>query len=54
MQNNKSSQKNNTLNNLIDLMFQKPNRLFVVSIENEDDKISYWDYYVPKIELKDY
>ena len=51
MQNNKSSQKNN---NLTDLMFKKLNRLFVISNENEDDKISYSDYYVPKIELKDY
>ena len=46
--------KNNNLNYLIDLTFSNANRLFVLSFENEDDRTSYYKYYLPKVEIKDY
>ena len=46
--------KNNNLNYLIDPTFSNVNRLFVLSFENEDDRTSYYKYYVPSIEIKDY
>ena len=45
--------KNNNLNYLIDPMFTKINRLFVLSFENEEHKTSFSEYYVPKVEIKD-
>ena len=30
------------------------NRLFVLSFENEDDRTSYYKYYLPNVEIKDY
>ena len=44
--------KNNNLNYLIDPTFSNVNRLFV--FENEDDRTSYYKYYVPSVEIKDY
>ena len=46
--------KNNNLNYLIDPTFSNVNRLFVLSFENEDDRTSYYKYYVPTVEIKDY
>ena len=46
--------KNNNLNYLIDPTFSNVNRLFVLSFENEDDRTSYYKYYVPSVEIKDY
>ena len=46
--------KNNNLNYLIDPTFSNVKRLFVLSFENEDDRTSYYKYYVPSIEIKDY
>ena len=46
--------KNNNLNYLIDPIFSNVNRLFVLSFENEDDKTSYYKYYMPSVEIKDY
>ena len=46
--------KNNNLNYLIDPRFSNVNRLFVLSFENEDDRISYYKYYMPSVEIKDY
>ena len=46
--------KNNDLNYLIDTTFSIVNRLFVLSFENEDDRTSYYKYYVPNVEIKDY
>ena len=43
------TQKNN-LNYLIDPTFTKVNRR---SFENEDDKISFSNYYVPNVQIKD-
>ena len=46
--------KNNNLNYLIDPTFSNVNRLFVLSFENEDDRTSYYKYYVPSLKIKDY
>ena len=46
--------KNNNLNYLIDPTFSNVNRLFVLSFENENDRTSYYKYYVPSVEIKDY
>ena len=45
--------KNNNLNYLIDPTFSNVNRLFVLSFENEDDRTSYYTYYMPSVEIKD-
>ena len=45
--------KNNNLNYLIDPTFSNVNRLFVLSFENEDDRTSYYKYYMPSVEIKD-
>ena len=46
--------KNSNLNYLIDPTFSNVNRLFVLSFENEEDRKSYYKYYVPNVEIKDY
>ena len=46
--------KTNHLNHLIDPTFIKVNRLFVLSFENEEDRISFSKYYAPKVEIKDF
>ena len=46
--------KNNNLSYLIDPTFSNVNRLFVLSFENEVDRTSYYKYYVPSVEIKDY
>ena len=46
--------KNSNLSYLIDPTFEKVNRLFVLSFENEDDRRSYYKYYVPNVEIKNY
>ena len=45
---------NQYLNHLVDLSFQRVNRLFVLSFENEHDRTSHSEYYLPKVEIKDY
>ena len=46
--------KYNNLNDLIDAEFNKVNRLFVLSFENEDDRTSFSKYYIPSVEKKDF
>ena len=46
--------KNNNLNHLIDPRFTNVNRFFILSFENETDRASFSEYYVPKIEIKDF
>ena len=46
--------KNNNLNYLIDPIFSNVNRLFVLSFENEDERTSYYKYYMPSVEIKHY
>ena len=41
--------KSNHLNNLIDPTFMKVKRLFVLSIENEEDWTYFSKYYLPKV-----
>ena len=40
-------------NKLLELLI-KVNRLFVFSLENEDDIASFSKYYTPKVEIKDF
>ena len=46
--------KTNNLNYLIDPAFNKVNRLFLLSFQNEEDRIFFKKYYTPKVELKDF
>ena len=40
--------------NLVNPNFQGVNRLFVLSFGNENIRISHSNYYLPKLEIKDY
>ena len=44
--------KTNNLNSLIDPIFNRVNRLFVLSFENEDDTTFFSKYYTPNVEMK--
>ena len=44
--------KTNNLNYLVDPKFNKVNRLFALSFENEDDRTSYSKHYTSKVEIK--
>ena len=46
--------KNNNLDYLIDPVFTKVSRLFVLSFENKDDRIPFSKYYTPSVEVKDF
>ena len=46
--------KSNNLNYLVDTTFSNVNRLFFLSFENEDDRTSYYKYYLQSLETKDY
>ena len=46
--------KTNPLNHLIDPTFTKVNRLFVFSFEDDENRTSFWKYYVPKVEIKEF
>ena len=48
----KTYAQNRYLNHLVNPSFQGVNRLFVLSFENEDDRISHSTYYLPKVEIK--
>ena len=50
----KTFAQNRYLNYLINPSFQGVNRLFVLSFENENDRVPHSTYYRPKVELKDY
>ena len=39
---------------MIDPTFNKVNRLFVLSFENEEGRTSFSKYYTPKVEVKDF
>ena len=49
-----SNQNKNNLNYLINPTFSNVNRLFVLSFENEDDRTSYYKYFMPSVEINDY
>ena len=46
--------RNPNLNHLIEPSFQRVNRLFVLAFENDDDRTSDDQYYLPTVEIKDY
>ena len=46
--------QNPNLNHLVEPSFQGINRLFVLAFENDDDRISDDEYYLPTVEIKDY
>ena len=46
--------QNPNLNHLVERSFQGVNRLFVLVFENDDDRTSDDEYYLPKVEIKDY
>ena len=46
--------QNPNLNHLIEPSFQGVNRLFVLAFENDDDRTSSDEYYLPSVEIKDY
>ena len=46
--------ENNNLNYLIDPTFTKVNRLLVLSFDNENDRTSFSNYYVPNVQIKDF
>ena len=50
----KTYPQNRYLNHLVNPSFQGINKLFVLSFENENDRISQPTYYLPKVEIKDY
>ena len=49
----KTYSQNSYLNHLINQIFHRVNRLFVLSFENEEDRTSHSTYYLPKFEIKD-
>ena len=46
--------QNPNLNHLFEPSFQGVNRLFVLAFENDDDRTSCDEYYLPTVEIKDY
>ena len=46
--------QNPNLNHLAEPSFQGINRLFVLAFENDNDRISDDEYYLPTVEIKDY
>ena len=46
--------QNPNLNHLVEPSFQGINRLFVSAFENDDDRTSDEQYYIPTVEIKDY
>ena len=46
--------KTNNLNSLTEPTFNKAKLLFILSFENEEDKISFSKYYTLKVEMKDF
>ena len=46
--------QNPNLNYLVEPSFQQVNRLFVLAFENDTQRTSHSDYYLPNVELKDY
>ena len=46
--------QNPNLNHLVEPSFQGANRLFVLAFENDDDRTSDEQYYLPTVEIKDY
>ena len=45
--------RNPNINHLVELSFQRVNRLFVLAFENDTQKTSAKAYYLPNVEIKD-
>ena len=45
---------NSNLNILIDLIFTNVNKLFVLAYQTADDRQSFYQFYLPKVMIKDY
>ena len=45
---------NNNLKLLIDPTFTNVNRLFVLAYQNADDRLSFSQFYLPKVLVKDF
>ena len=50
----KTYEQNRYLKNLLNQRLQGVNKLFVLSFENENDRTSHSNYYLPKLEITDY
>ena len=46
--------RNANLNYLIEPSFQGVNRSFILAFENDTQRTPHSDYYLPKVEIKDY
>ena len=46
--------KNNNLNYLINPTFTKVNRLFILPFKNENNRVSFSEYFTPNAEIKDF
>ena len=46
--------QNPNLNHLIEISFQRVNRLFVLAFEDDEQRTSNKRYYIPNVEIKDY
>ena len=46
--------QNPNINHLVEPSFQGVNRLFILAFENDDDRTSDDEYYLPTVEIKDY
>ena len=46
--------QNPNLNHLVEPSFQGVNRVFVLAFENDNDRTSHDEYYLPTVEIKDY
>ena len=46
--------QNPNLNHLVEPSFHRVNRLFVLAFENDEERTSYDQYYLPNVEIKDY
>ena len=46
--------RNPNLNHLVELSFQRINRLFVLAFENDTQRTSHSNYYLPNVEIKNY
>ena len=50
----KAYAQNKYLNHLVNPSFQRANRPFALSFENEGNRTLHSNYYLPKVEIKDY
>ena len=49
-----AEEANNNLNILIDPTFTNVNRLFVLAYRNDDNRQSFYEFYLPRVRIKDF